>query len=124
LNCFACRISALFTPGETASDNAMISVYPFGDELYALTEYPVIHRFDPNTLDTLDRVSEDTDSQSCKTSADSRRHTICLIHIIFHILNVIYVLNRHHIKLRNVLNKLYHVNYMPKCREKLIIFFV
>jgi hypothetical protein len=40
------------------SDNAMISVYPFGDELYAFTEFPVIHRFDPKTLDTLDRVSE------------------------------------------------------------------
>ncbi|XP_033606319.1 carotenoid isomerooxygenase isoform X2 [Cryptotermes secundus] len=51
------RVSALFTPGETTSDNAMISVYPFGDELYALTEYPVIHRFDPITLDTLDRVN-------------------------------------------------------------------
>jgi len=40
------------------SDNAMISVYPFGDEMYAFTEFPVIHRFDPKTLDTLDRVSE------------------------------------------------------------------
>lgn len=26
------------------SDNAMISVYPFGDEIYAFTEGPVIHR--------------------------------------------------------------------------------
>jgi carotenoid isomerooxygenase len=51
-------VAALFSPGETMSDNAMISVYPFGDELYAFTEFPVIHRFDPKTLDTLDRVSE------------------------------------------------------------------
>jgi carotenoid isomerooxygenase len=51
-------VSALFTPGEAMSDNAMISVYPFGDELYAFTEFPVIHRFDPKTLETLDRVSE------------------------------------------------------------------
>jgi len=55
---FAPRVAALFSPGETMSDNAMISVYPFGDELYAFTEFPVIHRFDPKTLDTLDRVSE------------------------------------------------------------------
>jgi carotenoid isomerooxygenase len=55
---FEPRVSALFCPGETMSDNAMISVYPFGDELYAFTEFPVIHRFDPKTLDTLDRVSE------------------------------------------------------------------
>lgn len=27
------------------SDNAMISVYPFGDEIYAFTEAPVIHRY-------------------------------------------------------------------------------
>jgi len=51
-------VAALFSPGETMSDNAMISVYPFGDEMYAFTEFPVIHRFDPKTLDTLDRVSE------------------------------------------------------------------
>jgi hypothetical protein len=42
------------------SDNAMISVYPFGDELYAFTEFPVIHRFDLKTLDTVERVSEKT----------------------------------------------------------------
>ena len=50
------------------SDNAMISVYPFGDELYAFTEFPVIHRFDPKTLDTLDRVSE-KNALSCNTMA-------------------------------------------------------
>ncbi|XP_021940259.1 carotenoid isomerooxygenase-like isoform X2 [Zootermopsis nevadensis] len=54
---FAPRVSALFTPGESMSDNAMISVYPFGDELYAFTESPVIHRFDLKTLDTLERVN-------------------------------------------------------------------
>ncbi|XP_048480733.1 carotenoid isomerooxygenase [Plutella xylostella] len=49
------RVSALFRPGESMSDNAMISVYPFGDELYAFTEGPVIHRIDPVTLDTCER---------------------------------------------------------------------
>ncbi|XP_064072232.1 carotenoid isomerooxygenase-like [Vanessa tameamea] len=49
------RIAALFKPGESISDNAMISLYPFGDEIYAFTEGPVIHRIDPVTLDTMER---------------------------------------------------------------------
>ncbi|GBO98478.1 Carotenoid isomerooxygenase [Eumeta japonica] len=49
------RVSALFKPSEVLSDNAMISVYPFGDEMYAFTEGPVIHRIDPVTLDTCER---------------------------------------------------------------------
>lgn len=38
------------------SDNAMVSVYPFGDEVYALSDMPFIHKLDLNTLETLDRV--------------------------------------------------------------------
>ncbi|XP_053612969.1 carotenoid isomerooxygenase [Plodia interpunctella] len=49
------RVAAIFKPGESLSDNAMISLYPFGDEIYAFTEGPVIHRVDPVTLDTLER---------------------------------------------------------------------
>ncbi|XP_026315488.1 carotenoid isomerooxygenase-like isoform X2 [Hyposmocoma kahamanoa] len=49
------RLAAVFNPGEAMSDNAMISIYPFGDEIYAFTETPVIHRIDPITLDTLER---------------------------------------------------------------------
>ncbi|CAG9785436.1 unnamed protein product [Diatraea saccharalis] len=49
------RVAAVFKPGEWMSDNAMISVYPFGDEMYAFTEAPFIHRVDPVTLDTLER---------------------------------------------------------------------
>ncbi|XP_072938578.1 carotenoid isomerooxygenase-like [Epargyreus clarus] len=49
------RVASLFKPSELLSDNAMISVYPFGDEIYAFTEGPVIHRIDPVTLDTLER---------------------------------------------------------------------
>ncbi|XP_013185217.1 carotenoid isomerooxygenase [Amyelois transitella] len=49
------RVAAVFKPGESLSDNAMISLYPFGDEMYAFTEGPVIHRVDPVTLDTLER---------------------------------------------------------------------
>ncbi|XP_039284885.1 carotenoid isomerooxygenase [Nilaparvata lugens] len=50
------RFSVLFNPGEM-SDNAMISIYPFGDELYAFAETSVIHRIDSETLDTLERVN-------------------------------------------------------------------
>lgn len=35
----------------------MISIYPFNDEFFAFTESPVIHKIDPNNLDTLDRVN-------------------------------------------------------------------
>ncbi|CAO1425675.1 unnamed protein product [Diamesa serratosioi] len=51
------RVSALFKPAEANSDNAMISIYPFGDEYFAFTESPVIHRICPNTLDTLDKIN-------------------------------------------------------------------
>lgn len=35
----------------------MISVYPFGDELYAFNETPVIHRINKTTLDTEGKVN-------------------------------------------------------------------
>lgn len=38
-------------------DNSMISVYPFGDEYYTFTEAPMMHRIDPKTLETMDRVT-------------------------------------------------------------------
>ncbi|KAL4715571.1 hypothetical protein ACJJTC_009197 [Scirpophaga incertulas] len=49
------RLAAVFRPGEALSDNAMISLYPFGDEMYAFTEGPIVHRIDPVTLDTMER---------------------------------------------------------------------
>lgn len=48
----------MFNPGESMSDNANISVYPFGDEFYTFTESTIIHRIDPVSLDTLERVCE------------------------------------------------------------------
>lgn len=33
----------------------MISVYPFGDDLYAFGEIPIIHKIDPKTLQTIER---------------------------------------------------------------------
>ncbi|XP_034938061.1 carotenoid isomerooxygenase [Chelonus insularis] len=51
------RIAAIFNPADNASDNSMISVYPFDDEFYTFTEYPVIHRIDPETLETKSKVN-------------------------------------------------------------------
>nr|CAI5820208.1 unnamed protein product [Callosobruchus analis] len=49
------RIAAVFN--NEASDNAMISVYPIGDELYAFTETPTIHRINKETLETEGKVN-------------------------------------------------------------------
>lgn len=34
----------------------MISIYPFGDEYFAFTETPVVHKIDEATLDTMERL--------------------------------------------------------------------
>ncbi|XP_025425910.1 carotenoid isomerooxygenase isoform X2 [Sipha flava] len=47
------RFSNVFKWGEDQSDNAMISIYPIGDEYYTLTEYPIMIRINPTTLQTL-----------------------------------------------------------------------
>ncbi|XP_065336066.1 carotenoid isomerooxygenase [Cloeon dipterum] len=50
-------VAAIFQPGESLSDNAMISIYPFGDEYYAFTESPIVHRINPCTLETKERIN-------------------------------------------------------------------
>lgn len=50
------RFSNIFKRGDDHSDNAMISIYPIGDEYYTLTEYPIMIRIDPLTLETLKTV--------------------------------------------------------------------
>lgn len=51
------KVSVIFKPGESNSDNAMISIYPFGDELYAFAEAPVMFKINPETLATERRVN-------------------------------------------------------------------
>ncbi|KAF0311759.1 Carotenoid isomerooxygenase [Amphibalanus amphitrite] len=51
------RVSSMFSTEEMMTDNAMISIYPYGDELYALTETPYLFRVDPETLETKQRVN-------------------------------------------------------------------
>lgn len=45
-------IAAIFDPHCSQTDNAMISVYPFGDQLYAFNECPIIHRINTESLST------------------------------------------------------------------------
>lgn len=43
-----------FTPlKQDATDNCLVSVCHFGDELYALTETNMMRRVDPETLETV-----------------------------------------------------------------------
>jgi len=51
------RVSNVFNWGEDQSDNAMISIYPIGDQYYTFTEYPIMIRIDPTTLETLKAVN-------------------------------------------------------------------
>jgi hypothetical protein len=52
------RIAAVFLAPlySTISDNAHISIHPFGDEIYSLAETPFAHRIDLDTLDTTNTV--------------------------------------------------------------------
>lgn len=50
------RVSSMFSTEELMTDNAMVSIYPYGDQLYALTETPYLFRINPETLETENRV--------------------------------------------------------------------
>ncbi|XP_043257940.1 carotenoid isomerooxygenase [Colletes gigas] len=50
------RVATVFNP-ENESDNSMISVYPFGDEFYTFAESAVIHRINPETLETTGKIN-------------------------------------------------------------------
>ncbi|XP_072938575.1 carotenoid isomerooxygenase-like [Epargyreus clarus] len=51
------RLASVFSIADGLTDNTVVSVVPFGDEVYTLTEVPIIHRIDPVTLETLERKS-------------------------------------------------------------------
>ncbi|XP_071539885.1 uncharacterized protein [Panulirus ornatus] len=50
------NIASKFSFEEHFTDNAQISLYPYSDGLYALTETPFMFRVDPDTLNTHERV--------------------------------------------------------------------
>ena len=61
------RFMSFFTPLSRvdATDNCLVSVCHFGDELYALTETNVMRKIDPETLETLgEKVSSFLDNYS------------------------------------------------------------
>ena len=40
-------------PGKNSTDNCVVSLVHFGDEMYAMTETPFLRRVDPETLETI-----------------------------------------------------------------------
>lgn len=46
------RVSSTFAE-DPINDNSNISIYPFGDEFFAFTECPIIHRIDIDSLNTV-----------------------------------------------------------------------
>lgn len=53
---FLCRMLSVFDVNNY-SDNDLVNIYPIGRDFVAATESDVIHSFDPETLETKDRVS-------------------------------------------------------------------
>ena len=51
---FCCRMLSVFND---FTDNAFISIYPIGRDFVAASESDVVLSFDPETLETKDRVS-------------------------------------------------------------------
>ncbi|XP_060536500.1 carotenoid isomerooxygenase isoform X2 [Cylas formicarius] len=51
------RVATVFDFSSDISDNAMISIYPFDDEIYAFNEIPIIHKVNPTTLETEGQVN-------------------------------------------------------------------
>ncbi|XP_076367898.1 carotenoid-cleaving dioxygenase, mitochondrial-like isoform X2 [Tachypleus tridentatus] len=50
------RLMSMFVLNDH-TDNDLVNIVPYGDEIYVHTETPFIHRIDPNTLKILDRVN-------------------------------------------------------------------
>lgn len=48
------RISSIFDFSMERTDNAAVSVYPFQDQIYAMTEVPVMYKIDSESLETLE----------------------------------------------------------------------
>lgn len=62
------RFMTFFTPLKIdMTDNCLVSVCHFGDELYALTETNVMRRVDPETLDTVGEKASLSSSLRCSS---------------------------------------------------------
>lgn len=51
------RISSIFKFNRAITDNAGVSIYPFGDQIYAMTEVPQMYKIHKESLDTLNKKS-------------------------------------------------------------------
>ena len=55
LSIFFCRMLSVFNVTDF-TDNDFVNIYPIGRDFVAASESDVIHSFDPETLETKDRV--------------------------------------------------------------------
>lgn len=46
----------ILSPNNEVTDNCNVNLYPIGEDIVVATEVNVIHRIDPGTLDTMERV--------------------------------------------------------------------
>jgi carotenoid isomerooxygenase len=53
-----CRFFSIFKiKPDSTTDNASVTIYPIGEEMYAFTETAKIYKFDPTTLETQERAN-------------------------------------------------------------------
>ncbi|XP_055694776.1 carotenoid isomerooxygenase-like [Lutzomyia longipalpis] len=55
------KMASVFNLGESSSDNAVVSIYPLGDELFAFGECPAIFSIDPESLKAKERINLNED---------------------------------------------------------------
>ena len=46
----------ILSPNNESTDNCNVNLYPIGEDIVVATENNFIHRIDPGTLDTMERV--------------------------------------------------------------------
>lgn len=56
LVCILCRFFSYFK-GVEVTDNCLVNVYPIGEDFYAVTETNYITKVNPDTLETLKKVT-------------------------------------------------------------------
>lgn len=55
---FVCRFFTYFR-GIEVTDNCMVNIYPIGEDFYAVTETNYITKVDPDSLETVKKVTAD-----------------------------------------------------------------
>lgn len=60
---FVCRFFTYFR-GIEVTDNCMVNIYPIGEDFYAVTETNYITKVDPDSLETVKKVTADKLTQA------------------------------------------------------------